>query len=172
MADTTESALWIIRKHYLYLDPHYSLLEEDMSDTDVEEIVLWLTGTDHETFFEFHPLCSLLSEFTGHNNLTPKGSISHNAFDDGQRSKSHWYLFKQLVFKILNLGRGAETLLLDWFKDDLDGVLLVAESFLQERGKFVELLAVFSSCGLGFCDIDDYFSLCWSDLNLNTCIPS
>jgi hypothetical protein len=143
-----------------------------MPNTDIEEVILWLTSTDHEPFFELHGLGSLLSEFTGDNNLATKGSVSHNSLDDGQSSQSYWYLLKEFVFQGFNLSRGTKTLLKDWFKDDLDGVCGVAESFLEERGEFVEFLSVFSGCGLGFCDIDDDFGLGWSDFNLNTGITS
>ena len=54
MRNTTESVILIEGKHNLDLNTHDSLFEEDVSDGVVDEIVFWLTGTDHETVFELH----------------------------------------------------------------------------------------------------------------------
>ena len=59
--NTTEFSSWVIWFHDLNFNTHDTLLEENMSDTNVNEVSNWLTSTDHVTGFEFHGLGSLLS---------------------------------------------------------------------------------------------------------------
>jgi len=53
-------SLGVVGLHDLYLDSHDSLLEEDVSDGDVDEVQLRLSGADHVSLLELHGLGSLL----------------------------------------------------------------------------------------------------------------
>lgn len=168
VSDTSVSSSWVVWKHNLDFNTHNTLLEEDVPDSDVNEVLLWLTSTDHETILELHGLGSLLSEFTRDDDLASKGLVLHHSSDDGLGSKSDGDLLQKLIFKGLDLGGSAKTFSGDLGENDLDSVFLVTESLLEERGQFVELLTVVSSGGMGLGDSNNDFGLGWGNLDLNT----
>jgi len=174
VVDTAEGLVWgfVFGKHNLHFDTHDTLFEENMSNRNVDEIVLGLTGTDHEPIFEFHGFGSLLAEFARNEDLASEGAISHNSLDDGLGSQSDWDFLKQFVFQLFNLGRSAETLLDDWLENDLDGIFLVAESLLEQRSQFIGSSAVFTSGLFGVGDTDHNFCLGRGDFDLNSCVTS
>jgi hypothetical protein len=68
----------VIGQHDLDLDSHDSLLEEHMSNSRVDIIVLGLTSGDHVTLFELHALSSLLSELSRDDHFTTFTSFHDN----------------------------------------------------------------------------------------------
>jgi len=83
---------WVVGEHDLDLASHNSLLEEDVSDGDIQVIQLGLSSADHISLLELHGLGSLLSHLSGDDDLTSSGttSVLHDGLDDGLSSHSDW----------------------------------------------------------------------------------
>lgn len=99
----------IVVQHDLHPDSKHSLAEENVSDGDIDVIVLGLTRVDHPAVDEFHALGSLTTELAADNNLTALGTRFHDETEDTVAGTSDGQTTDELVSKRLALGNGAQT---------------------------------------------------------------
>jgi hypothetical protein len=170
----TELLGWIrfVRKHNLYLNTHNSLLEENVSNCNIDVIILGLTSADHVSLLEFHGLGSLLLEFTRDDNFATLGTILNNWFNDVVGSKSEWHILEQFVVHSFNLSRSAETLVLNGIGENLDLVVSNLESLLDELSEFLVFLAFNTNNLFGLSGLDSNFSLNLGSSDFNTSVTS
>lgn len=147
----SELLSWIrfVGKHNLNLDSHDSLLEENVSDGDIDVVVLGLTSADHVSLLEFHGLGSLLLELTGDNDFATLSTILDNGLNNVVSSQSKRDVLEELVVHGFNLSGSAETLVLDGVSENLDLIIRVSESLLEELSEFLVFLSLNTNNLLG-----------------------
>ena len=107
----------------LDLDSEDSLSHVDVSNSDVEEVELWLTGGDDVSPSVLLGLCSLSSDLSTNDDLTSlgnSGSLDH--VEDGVGNKSHRLSNEELVFDVLGLPGGAESGDWEWNESEVEFV--------------------------------------------------
>jgi len=166
------SASGVEGQHNFDLNSHNSLLEEDVSGGDVQIVDLRLTGADHVTLLEFHGLRSLLLQLSGDDNLATFRLILHHSLDDAVGGQSEGNILKELELEGFDLGGGAETLVLDSLDGELNGVLGVVESLLDQEGQFSDLSAFQTNDVLSLGGLDSNFGLDGGNSDLNTGVTS
>ena len=102
--------------HNLDLESDNTLSEFDGSDGDVDEIVLGLTGGDLVTLSVLLGLGTLSTDLSGDDDFATNGTTSsHDSSENVVGGKSDWGSSEELVLEGLNVGGGAEGLLVwEW----------------------------------------------------------
>jgi len=162
----------VLGKHDLDLNTHNTLLEGDVSDGNIQEIELGLTGTDHVSLLELHALSSLLSQFTGDDNFTTSSTFLNDVSDDRDGSHSDGDTLEELELDDFSLGSSAHTLLEDGGNLKINGIGGISESLLDQRGKFSDLLAFLTEDVLDLSSLDSDFSLDGGNSDFDTSITS
>ena len=68
------------------LDSKDTLSEENVSACDIDIVVGWVSGVNHESIDELHGLGSLSSKLAGNNNLATLGTGLHDETEDSVAS--------------------------------------------------------------------------------------
>ena len=68
------------------LDSKDTLSEENVSACDIDVVVGWVSGVNHQTVDELHGLCSLSSQLAGNDNLATLGAGLHDETEDSVAS--------------------------------------------------------------------------------------
>jgi len=168
----TSSTSGVVGKHDLDLNTHNTLLESDVSDGDVQEIELGLTGTDHISLLELHGLSSLLSELTGDDDLTTSSTFLDDVSDDRDSSHSDGDTLEELELNNFSLSGSAHTLLEDGGDLKINGIGSITESLLDEGSKFSDLETILSEDFLDLSSLDSDFSLNGGNSDFDTGITS
>ena len=155
LVDASDLAGEVGGQHDLDLDSHNSLLEEDVSDGDIDEVSHGLSGRDEVALFVLHGLGTLLAELSGNDDLAALDlTEAHNASDDEHGSGPDGSALEELGLQELDLGGGGKTLVLDGLEVDDDVAFLEAETLLDEGFEFVTFDAVLAEGGLFVDDLD------------------
>ena len=122
--------------HNLDLESDNTLSEFDGSDGAVDEIVLGLTGGDLVTLSVLLGLGTLSTDLTGDDDFATDGTTSsHDGSENVVGGKSDWGTSEELVLEGLDVGGGAEGLLVwEWLDGELKFVVAIVEvvSLLDE----------------------------------------
>jgi len=121
---------------------------------------------------EFHGLGSLLLELTGDNDFATLSTILDNWLNNVVSSQSKRDVLEELVVHGFNLSRSAETLVLDGVSENLDLIIRVSESLLEELSEFLVFLSLNTNNLLGLSWLDSDFSLDRGSSDFNTSVTS
>jgi len=160
--------------HNLDFESDNTLSELDRSDSLIDEIVLWLTCGDLITLGVLLSLGTLSSYFTRDDNFATNGtSASHDSSKNVVGSQSNWCSAQKLVLQGLDIGSGAERLLIrEWLDREFELVVSVVEviSLLDQRLDLLHFtgLLVEEVLTLGGTDTD--LSAHAGSTNLNSCV--
>lgn len=115
--------------HDLDFKPKNTLAQFNVTDSDINEIELGLTGRDLVTSSILLGLCTLSTDFTGYHYFTTGGSTSaHNCSNDVVGCVTYGDSVKQLVLKGLDVGGGRQVLVVGKRLDGkLHFVVLIVE---------------------------------------------
>ena len=164
----TSSTSGVLGKHDLYLNTHNTLLESNVSNGNIQEVELGLTGTDHISLLELHGLSSLLSELTGDDDLTTSSTFLYDVSNDRDGIHSDGDTLEELELNNFSLSRSAHTLLEDTGDLKVDGILGISESLLDEGSKFSDLKTILTEDFLDLSSLDSDFSLNGGNSDFNT----
>lgn len=136
------SAGGVVWQHDLDLDTHDTLLEGNVSDSNVDIVESGLARADHVSGFVFHCLGSLLSQFTRNDDLATSGAFLGDALDDGVSGHSDGDALQQFEFKDFSLSSGGHAHLEDLGDLKFDCISFVSESLLDQRGELSDLKTI------------------------------
>lgn len=156
--------------HDLDLQTKDTLSQENVSGGNLNEVVNWLTGVDHETGTELHSLGSGTLGLTGDDNLDTLGAGLDDVSDDTVGSSSDSQTVQQLELQGFTLGGSRETSVLHSFSVEDDGAWGQLESLLDQHGQLSDSSTLFTQNGVGSGGLDDNLSLGWGDLDFTTSV--
>lgn len=126
-----------------------------MTDGVVDEIPDGLTGVDHEPIGELHALSTRSPQFSRDDDLATLGTTLHNESQDTVACTSDGKTTEELVSEGFALGDGGKTTGLNLLGVELDGVLGVLESLLDQGGEFTDAATLLSKNFLSVGGTDD-----------------
>jgi hypothetical protein len=133
--------------HDLDLEAEDTLTEFDVTDGNIDEIVLGLTGGDLVTSSVLLGLCALTTDLSrDHNFATSGATTAHDGTNNVVSSVTDGGAVKELVLKVLNVSGGRKGLgERESLNGELNAVLLVVEAvaLLDKRLEFLNLLERF-----------------------------
>jgi hypothetical protein len=101
----------LVIHHNFNLHTEDSLSELDVSDGNIDEVELGLTGRDHISLLIFLRLCSLTSDLSSDKDFTTLSTTSsHDETENVVSSKSDGGSTQKFEFKGLSLGSSAQVL--------------------------------------------------------------
>lgn len=150
--------LGVVFLHDFDLDSHHSLLQHDVSHSDVKIVLLGISGRNHVTLFEFHGLGSLLGKLSRNDDLASLSLLLIDSLTDDRRNgNTDGDLSQEFELDGLGHSTGAETLLFESHDLDVDAVGLVSPSLLDKGLEFPDLALVVVKERLGVGDLEDDF---------------
>lgn len=155
------------RQHDLDLDTEDTLLEEHVTNTNVDEVLGGLTGLDHVAVAELHGLSTLAAELTRNLNFTTLGLL-HDLAEDTIASTTNGDTVEQLEAEGLGLGEGRQATEGNTLGIKLDGAISQAETLLDHRGQLTNAAALLSQDVLGTGGTNDHLSALGRLTNLNS----
>ena len=84
---------------FILLDAKDTLSEENVTAGNIDVVVCWVSGVDHESVDELHGLGSLSSKLAGHDNLATLGSGLHDETENTIASPESILRCKSQIFK-------------------------------------------------------------------------
>lgn len=145
-------------EHDLDLDTEDTLLEEDVADTDVNEVLGGLTGLDHVTVAELHGLSTLAADLSGDLDFAALGLGLHDGAENSVASTANGDTVEQLEAEGLGLREGRESTEGDALGVQLDGTVAETETLLNDGGQLANAAALLSQNILGTSGADDHLS--------------
>jgi len=162
----TSLASWVGWEHDLDQETEHTLAEQDVADSAVNELAVWLTGVDHEAIDELHVLGTLGADLTRHDNLNTLGTRLHDEAHDTVAGTADGETTQELVAEGLALGHGAETTVGDTLGIEVNGAIWETETLLDEEGQLADAATVLTKDGSGLGGVDDDLSAGWGGTDL------
>jgi hypothetical protein len=134
----TGLSFWVRSTHDLDLDTEDTLAEENVTGSEIDEVLGGLTRVDHETVSELHALGTSCTELSRDDNLATLRTALHDEAEDTIAGSSDSKAIEELVPEGLALGDGGETAVLDLGGVEGHGVFGELESLLDEGGEFAD----------------------------------
>jgi len=158
--------------HDLDFETEDTLAEFDVTDSDIDELFLGLTGGDLVTLSVLLGLSTLTTHLTRDDNLTTGGTTTtHNSSHNVVGSHTDWNTIKKLEFKSLDVSGSREVLVEgEGLNRELNLVVLIVEvvSLLNEGLDLLNLTGLGVEEGLVVSSLNTDFSAHVSNTDLNT----
>jgi hypothetical protein len=115
--------------HDLDLETEDTLTELDVTDSNINEFLLWLTSGDLVTSVVLQGLGTLTTDLTRDNNFATSGiTTAHDSSENVVSGHTDWDTVQELELKGLNVGGGGQVLVVwEWLDGELNLVVFIVE---------------------------------------------
>mmetsp|Transcript_25918 Transcript_25918/g.28993 ORF Transcript_25918/g.28993 Transcript_25918/m.28993 type:complete len:270 (-) Transcript_25918:202-1011(-) len=145
----SENTLGIVGKEDFDTNPNDTLSHQHMTDRMIGIDLSGMTGFNHVSVTEFHPLGTLSTEFPSDNDFTTLRGRFHDKPNDTVTGTTDGQPTQQFKFERFGLRLGTQPTILDAFRIQFDGTISKRKPFLDHTGEFPNPTSIFTQDILG-----------------------